>query len=323
MPKFDLITIGDATIDTFLQIEEATVNCSLQKSACQLCVNYADKIPVKNIARMVAGNAANCAVGAARLGLKTTLCSILGNDESGEWIQRKLKDEKVDRSLIQLDKKARTNLSMVLSFQKERTIFVYHAPRKYKLPKLPPAKMIYYTSVGEHHTAYNKEIVAAVKNSGARLMYNPGTYQLRAGLSAMKPILAICDTLFVNKEEAMRLVGPKDDIKNYLQALRSHGPRQVVITDGPNGSYCFEDDHFYKLGVPNTPVVERTGAGDAFAAGFIAAMFHHRPISEALCWGTMNSSSVIEQIGPQAGLLTLAGMQKFHKKTKHTCAVIL
>lgn len=318
--NFDLLTIGDTTIDTFLFIHDATVNCSLRKDACQLCVNYADKLPVEKMNRLVAGNAANNAVGSARLGLKTIISTALGDDGSGEWIYKKLRAEKVDVSRVKIDKKLDTNVSTVLSFRGERTIFVYHTPRKYFLPLLPPARFVYYTSVGAKHARLNKDVIAYARRNQARLAFNPGTYQLLSGLKALAPVIAVTEILFVNKEEATRIVGLRDDIRQYLMELRKLGAHTIVITDGPNGSFAFDGHKFYQMGVPKTKVVERTGAGDAFATGFMAARFYGKSVPEAMCWGTMNSSSVIMFVGPQAGLLTRAGLEKFHKKIKHSCA---
>ena len=43
---YDIISLGDSTLDTFVQLNEAMVNCSINKASCQFCFNYADKIPV-------------------------------------------------------------------------------------------------------------------------------------------------------------------------------------------------------------------------------------------------------------------------------------
>lgn len=320
--KFDIITIGDATIDTFLFIQDAQVNCSLKKDACQLCVNYADKLPVDRLERMVAGNAANNAVGSARLGLKTSFISQLGNDGSGQWIREKIKDEGINTKFLSVDKKLETNASTVLSFQGERTIFVYHAPRTYALPNvMPDAKFVYYTSVGEHHARLNKDIVQYVKKTGARLAFNPGTYQLRAGLELLKPVLSVCEILFVNKEEAARILGEEHaDVGGYMRALHILGPKTVVITDGSNGSYAFDGEKMFFMGIPDTKVVERTGAGDSFATGFVAARFYGKTVPQAMCWGTMNASSVVMYVGPQKGLLTKSKIESFHRRTSHVCA---
>lgn len=323
---YDLLSIGDATIDTFLFINDAHVSCSIKRENCQLCVNYADKLPVEKLVRTVAGNASNNAVGSARLGLKTALVCTVGNDGSGQWIRHELKEEGVDTKFVKLDLKSESNASTVLSFQGERTIFVYHAPRNYVLPvKLPGAKAVYYTSVGEKHEKLNRDVIAYVKKTGARLGFNPGTYQMRAGLVLMKPLLRQVDTIFINKEEAERILGHDGDIKQCMREFYALGCKVVVITDGSEGSYAFDgaSDKFYFMGTPNTPVVERTGAGDSFASAFFAARNAGKSVPDAMCEGTMNASSVIMHIGPHAGLLSASQIAKFHKKYKHTCAKVL
>lgn len=317
-----MLSIGDATIDTFLFVKDASVNCSIKKEDCQLCLNYADKIAVQKMIKKVAGNAANNAIGSVRLGFKTGFVATVGDDDAGRWILKTLKSEGVNTKYIQTDKKNETNASTVLSFEGERTILVYHAPYKYSLPKeLPESKFVYYTSVGENHARLNTDVVQYIKKTGAKLGFNPGTHQLKTGVSGLGKVLAVVDFLFVNKEEARTLVGHQTDIKAYLQELHALGPSEVVITDGSNGSFVFDGSDFYKMGIPDTKVVERTGAGDSFATAYIAARAQGKKIPDAMCWGTMNSSSVIMHVGPQEGLLTKAGIASFHKKIKHVCAV--
>jgi len=318
---YDIISIGDATLDTLLQIHDAEVNCSLHSDRCMICINYADKIPVDKLHRKVAGNAANNAVGASRLELKTAFYTILGNDGVGEYILDTLKKEGVLLDYAIHDIKKETNSSFVINFKGERTIFVYHAERAYSLPKFAATKWIYYTSLGPNHYRLNKQIVNYVKKNKIKLGYNPGTYQLRAGLNKMKEVLKNCEVIFINKEEAATIVGPQHDIRHYLLAVHKTGPKIVVVTDGKNGSYCFDGEKCWQMGILNTPIVERTGAGDAFATGFIAAMHYKKSIPEAMCWGTCNSSSVIMKYGPQDGLLSKTEMSKFHKKWMHICPV--
>src|SRR5882672_379103 len=79
----DIISIGDATLDTFIKIEEASVMCTLNKDVCVLCLSYADKIAIDRPVKVVGGNAANNAVGSARLGMKAAIYTVLGSDETG------------------------------------------------------------------------------------------------------------------------------------------------------------------------------------------------------------------------------------------------
>lgn len=320
---YDIISVGDATLDVFVSLQEASVLCNLQKDVCQLCLSYADKIPVEKVQRLIGGNAANNAVGSSRLGLKAAFYSIVGNDDTGRMILDTIRREKVSCDYVRVDKKQESNYSVVLNYKGERTILVYHIDRAYTLPKFKPTKWFYLTSMGKNHQAFHDALLAYVKKTGAQLGFNPGTHQLKRGLEKLKPLLASTAVLFVNKEEAQRLVGTIPDMKELLIATKRVGPKIVVITDGEKGSYVHDGVSFWKCGITDTPVVERTGAGDSFATAFIAALNHGKDIPEALRWGTMNSGSVILKVGPQAGLLTKAQMASWLKKYAKTRAQAL
>ena len=313
---FDLISIGDATLDTFIEIDEATVHCTLQEGACQLCFNYADKIPIKSLAQKVAGNAANVAVGASRLGMRTAFYSIVGNDTIGKDILATIRKEKVSSKYIQQEKDKKSNYSVVLNFKGERTILVYHYPRKYHLPQLSKmTKWIYLTSMAKDSQKVGLEVVSFVRANGTKLAFNPGTYQIRFGLSYLKKIFSVTEILFANKEEAQKILESNEqNVKNLMKNLAQLGISVVVITDGKNGAYAFDGNTSYFSEIFPSPMIERTGAGDSFATAFMAARFYGKSIAEALAWGTFNSASVIGKIGPQDGLLTLNEMVKKLKK---------
>jgi len=313
-PVYDMISIGDATLDVFVTLHDASVLCNLEKDVCQLCLSYADKIPVEKVQRVIGGNAANNAVGSSRLGLRSAFYSIVGNDETGEHIQQVVKQEKVSTEYVHVDKKQESNYSVVLNYKAERTILVYHINRAYKLPKFKATKWFYLTSMGKNHLDLHRALAAHVKKTGTKLGFNPGTHQLKQGLERLRPVLKVTDVLFVNKEEAKRLVGEIADMKELLMAVRHVGPQTVVITDGEKGSFAYDGNEFWKCGITDTPVIERTGAGDSFATAFLAAMNHGLGIPDAMRWGTMNSASVITKVGPQAGLLTKKQMAVWLKK---------
>lgn len=320
MPKakrkksFDMISIGDATLDLFVGIDEASVLCNLNKDVCLLCISYADKIAATSFERVIGGNAANNAVGSSRLGLKAAIYTVVGGDDTGRKVMEVMKRENVSADYLVLAKDQETNSSVVLNYKAERTILVYHVDRKYKMPKFKPTKWFYLTSMGKNHYDFHMEFVEYVKRTDSKLGFNPGTHQLKLGLEKLRPMLEASTVLFVNKEEAQRLVGQIIDMKELLTAMRHAGPKIVVITDGERGSFVFDGSKYWKCGITDTPVVERTGAGDAFGTAFLAALGHGKPIPEALRWGTMNSASVITKVGPEAGLLTKGQMQVWLRK---------
>lgn len=314
---YDIIAIGDSTVDVFLKIHEANVMCNLDTEACQLCVSYADKIPVDTMKRMDAvGNAANHAVGVSRLGFKAAIVTIIGSDDSGRAIMKKLKEEKVSTEYVTVDKKQGTNYSTVLNYRDERTILVYHEHRDYAWKNIGKAKWIYFTSMGEGSESLHPELLRYIEKTGAKLAVNPGSHQLRSDGKVLGALLAKADVIFVNKEEAKRILHDeeKNHIGELLEHLRALGPKIAVITDGQKGSYAYDGTAKYYLGIFDTPVVERTGCGDAFGSGFTAALARGYTVTEAMRWGNINASGVIQYIGAQEGLHRKADLEKILKE---------
>ncbi len=307
----DIISIGDATLDKFVKLKDASVLCTLEKENCMLCLSFADKIPIIRLDEKVAGNALNNAVGSSRLGLKASLYTVLGNDDTARKVMEKMDKEKVSKKLVVIQKGSESNYSVVLNYKGERTILVYHHPRQYMLPKIDHPKWIYYTSVWARGAAkLNRQLVFYIKNKRNFLAFNPGTHQIKEGLRAMGALLKVTDVLFVNKEEGQAMVGDHKNMKTLMRALKAHTPGRIVITDGSHGSYTYDGEKCYFLPIFKANKVETTGAGDAYATGFIAALFHGKKAREAMRWGSANSASVIEKIGPIDGLLDIFGMKK-------------
>lgn len=314
---YDMISIGDATIDTFIKIKDAHVSCNVNKEKCELHVSYGDKIPVESVEHQVAGNAANNAVGSSRLGMKTALYLNVGADDAGFRIKKKMVEEKVDPVYIKVNEGMESNYSVVLNFQGERTIFVYHQQWDYQLPKMDKSKWVYYTSASASFSKGNlsTDLARYVTENGVKLGYNPGTYQMKEGIKKFPEILSATEVFFVNVEEAKRILEISEEtelqIKDLLKKTRDDlGLKIVVITDGREGSYAFDGTDFWKLSEFPGERVEATGAGDAFATATCAALFHEKSLSEAMVWGSINGASVVGQIGPQKGLLTLEEIEK-------------
>lgn len=96
-----------------------------------------------------------------------------------------------------------------------------------------------------------------------------------------------------------------------MESLRKLGPKIVVITDGQNGSFAINDrSELFSQPIIPTTIVEKTGAGDAYASGFLAAIIHNLPISIAMKWGTLNACGTMTAIGAQNGLLSKEEMEK-------------
>ncbi|MBI3255675.1 MAG: carbohydrate kinase family protein [Candidatus Andersenbacteria bacterium] len=304
---FDVIAIGDTTQDIFLQMSDASLQCDLDGNNCKICFDFADKIAVEKKTDVPAvGNAANHAIGIARMGLKAGLFAVVGEDAQGKRTKEVLEENKVDTEYLAFDKAHGTNLSIVINYRSERTIFVYHEPRDYKLPEFAPAKWVYLTSAsGDGVDGLHAQTLAYLqKNPAVGLAFNPGTHQMHLGKEKLKPLLARTNILFLNREECQRVLEVKtSDIKELTQAFHKLGVKTMVITDGPKGAYASDGKQIWFLDIFEGPVVERTGTGDAFGSGFLAAIVKGKDIPTAMLWGNANSTSVVQYIGAREGLL--------------------
>ncbi|MGA2910541.1 MAG: carbohydrate kinase family protein [Candidatus Microgenomates bacterium] len=321
--KPDLLSIGDATIDTFMTPIESETMCKLDTKECLICFSYGDKIPVKNLEFSVGGNAGNNAVGVKRLGVNSAIVLTLGDDNIGNMIVDKLKAEGVDLTYVIQQPSTTTNYSTVINYSGERTIFVYHAPRSYEFPvALPVTPWVYLTSMGESFRPfYNHMTEWLKKNPTVKMAFNPGSWQLRDGYESIKDVMGLTYMIYVNREEAEKLTNfgkSEGKDREILISLSKLGPKISVITDGGAGAMAYDsiNGKFMKVGILPVDAYERTGAGDAFGSASLSALIHGKTLDEALLWGTVNSASVIGYTGPQKGLLKIEEMPEWLERCK-------
>ncbi len=329
MADFDLLSIGDASIDTFMTPLESETLCRLDSKECFIAFSFGDKIPVKNLEFSVGGNAANNSVGAKRLGINVAIVLTLGQDPIGGMIIERLKNEGVDPTYIIQQPGTTSNYSTIINYSGERTIFVYHAPRSYEFPvKLPAAPWVYLTSMGESFRPFYNHLTDWLKtNPTIKLAFNPGSWQLRSEYKDIESVMNLSHAVFVNREEAEKLTRFGESTgrdRDLLIAVQKLGPKICVITDGANGALAYDsiNGKFYKSGVMPVDAYERTGAGDAFGSGFLSALIHGKNIDEALLWGTCNSSSVIGYTGSQKGLLKEVEMSVWLDRAKSSGVIV-
>lgn len=306
-----LLTIGDATLDTFMMIDKDASQCSLNEEGDKLQLNYGEKICVEQSEQSVGGNAANVAIGVKKLGISTAIYTELGADITGRSIKHELAHCGVDTTTLRMLDGKQSRFSLVLNYLAERSILSFHAQRAYHFPELeqlPP--YLYYTSLGKSFEGIQEKIIQLKTNHPeTKLIVNPGSYQLGPGFDIFKKILPHTDILFVNKEEAFQLADVNTTITDAAKVLASKGITIVIITNSTEGSYCFHDEQLYHLPIFSSEAIAKTGAGDAYASGFLAAHILGNDIPTAMRWGTMNADQVVKHIGAHNGLCSLEQLQ--------------
>ena len=127
-------------------------------------------------------------------------------------------------------------------------------------------------------------------------------------------MLKITDILILNKEEAQMLTKKKINLLGSLYKLINKNGI-AVITDKNKMITCYDGHNIYYLKPNKVKVVERTGAGDAFAAGFVAGQIVGKGIKESLKLGLIESENVIKYMGAKNNLLNFK-LKKKHDKNK-------
>jgi len=317
MQPIDFFAIGDIVTEPFIRLKDANVHCKINNEECEICMRWGDKIPYESFTVCAAvGNSSNAAVAAARLGLNASLRAYLGKDRYGEDSLGVLKNEGVDTSYVVIDPVRPSNYHYVLWYADNRTILVKHEEYDYTVPELPAApKWIYLSSLAANSLPYHQAMIEWLKKyPESKLAFQPGTFQMKLGVEALKSIYERSDLFICNKEEAERILNKPagSDMKELLLAVQALGPKIVVITDDKRGCYAIDQSgkaiHVPRYPDPRPPF-EITGAGDALASGTAAALALEKPLEEALRWGSANASAVIQEIGAQKGLLTRAQIE--------------
>ncbi len=317
--KIDFIGIGDLVTDAFIELDSAWVETDNPEGKKELCMKFGDKLPFKDVTVVSGcGNSANASVAAYRLGLSSGLISHVGDDTFGKEQILSLKKEGVSTKYISVHSNLKSNYHYVLRLGAERTILVKHTEFPYSLPKISSPKAIYLSSLSKNSLSFHTEITKYLKeNPTVKLIFQPGTFQIKLGYEALKELYEHTYLFFCNKEEAQQILNiQEEDIKILLQKIKDLGPQIPIITDGPRGAYTLYEGKF--LFVPPYPdpkePVDRTGAGDSFASTISSALILGKTIEEALLWGPINSMSVVQYIGAQKGLLTQKEIEQYIKQ---------
>ncbi|HEX6257843.1 MAG TPA: carbohydrate kinase family protein [Candidatus Saccharimonadales bacterium] len=300
-----MVAVGTATQDVFL-VGGEVFKPKHEGNAEYAHIPMGEKLVMDDVVFTSGGNAMNAAVTFARQGLNSEFIGFVGNDPAGLALASELDNEGVNtRSLHQEDHFKTSYSSILLAPTGERTILRFYGSTRnlqakdYDLSALEGAAWVYLSSVGSMELL-ERCVTEATKHK-VQIAFNPGTAELKSPEKILA-LLEDIDVLLMNKEEVQKLVQGKT-----LDELVRHAHRlvpTVVISDGPRGAIATDGETVVKAGMyEDVPVVDRTGAGDAFGSGFVSYWAKGAPLHEAVLFASANSTSVVRQIGAKAGIL--------------------
>jgi len=312
---FDVVTIGGAVQDLFF------ISPDYQVSDDKLTFTWGEKFVVDDLVQDVGGGACNSAVGFARLGLNTALWARVADDPAGDFVLRRLKDEKISLDFVELIEGGTTSLSTIFVDETgERSIVMYRAgndeldPKKVDFEKIFETKWLFVAELTGNPTPLIEFVAKEAQETKVKFALVPGLGQLEHGVGPLKEILKRTEVLIFNDYEAGKLLDrgentryPEKEIEKMLEELSSFGVKIAVITKDVEGVQAFDGQYFYTHPAPEIEKrVDTTGAGDAFASGFIGALTKGQNVEEALALGTESAGRVIQEFGAQKGLLRIS-----------------
>lgn len=317
---FDVLSIGDIVTDDFIDLQNDKAWSYVDEHGKKvLAMEFGTKLPFDHHEVVPAvGNASNAAVAFARLGLRGGFVTNIGGDQQGRDMVAVLEREKIDHRFVRVNPGKKSNYHYVLRLGAERTILIKHEEYDYHWPSMKPTEIprwVYFSSISKQAIPYHDEVADWLEaHPEVKLAFQPGTFQMEAGAERLKRIYQRSEVLILNREEAVIVGGGNhEDVYDLINKLHELGPKIVVVTDGPDGAYASDGQNRFKMPLYPDPAepVDRTGAGDAFASTFVSALAKGNTIEGALQWAPINSMSVVQKVGAQAGLLTEAQISDY------------
>ncbi len=319
-----VLAVGDVVSDDFIELDRDYAELYTdEKGVKRVSFEFGAKIPYAGAETIEAVECSpNAAVSMARLGLESSLMAWLGDDGPGRNIVKYLKAQGVGTDELVVEQAKKTNYHYVLRLGTDRTKLQHFEDYSYewKDPQRRP-DWLYLGVLGEKTWPLHEGILQYLRdNPDIKLAFQPGMYHLMWGAEKMKDFYARSEVVVMNREEAVTVTGgDHDDIHGLMDKLHELGPKIVAVTDGPKGAYASDGQDRLKMPLyPDpAPPVDRTGAGDAFASTFVAALAGGRDLESALLWAPINSMAVCQKLGAQAGLLTEKEFEGWLHKAPH------
>lgn len=300
-----IVTIGKAAQDVFLRSTSAFKQFE-HKGVKYEQLPVGQKLDLDEVIFATGGNVTNAAVTFARQGLHSKYAWCLGEDASSETILHSLDKEGVDTSHVHQSDRFSASYSTILMLEGgERTILNYKGSMpnaedsELDLSVIDDGDWMYVSSLGDMELL--EKIISRAAEHGVKVMLNPAGVELK-NPDKLKALLDDVEILAVNKEEAQMIVHG-ESCEELVRHLHNYCDT-VVVSDGPKGVVATDGKSIIEAGMyEDVPVIDRTGAGDAFGSGFLSQYAQGISLKESIIFASANSTSVVQKIGAKEGIL--------------------
>lgn len=332
----DIVTIGSATMDVFVECDDANIVsvCKKDRKSEYMSYPYGSKVEITDFASQVGGGGVNTATNFANLGFSTSAIFKVGDDIYSQGLFEFFKDKNIALDSVIQDKDDSTGFSIILtSFEGDRTVLAHRGANSHikkseiNFDEIKNAKLLYIAPLNGDSNKVLDDIVKFAKDNDTFVCFNAGTTGIKKGFNYLKKILDSAQIVVLNKEEASMATGiqlrsdTKDvkysnqlihpDLKEMFSKLKVSEYQVIVITDGKYGAFAFNGKEYFYCPCFDGPVTSTLGAGDAFASTFCAALSKFQgDIAKSLVAASINSAGVVSEFGATKGLLSFGEIMK-------------
>jgi len=290
----DCLGLGIIPLDFLVQIPRFPEPGG-KVDADSLCVQGGGPIP-------------NCMVGLRRLGLKTAVVAVVGDDMAGKISIEELRRERIDTRHIIVKKQPSATAYGFIEPEGRRTIALHRkigiAARDLKLDTYPIPRLVHLDGRDIEATV---KLARWAKKVGAVVSFDIGSVR-----NDVTSVLPLVDHLVVADAWAFPFTGARS-IRKALQRLHEITGGTVVITEGTRGASALERAVFDECKAYKVHAVDTTGAGDAFHVGYIYALLKGMDMPSRLRYGSATAALKCTRPGARGGMPTLSRLNRFLK----------
>jgi ribokinase len=294
MNRFDVIGFGALNVDKLFKVNR------LAKAE--------EESFIESYVEACGGSAANTIVGLARLGRKVGLIGKVGCDREGDLLLAVFCEEGVDTNGVIRAKHGKSGSVMGFVDQKgARALYIDAGVNdtitldEVNVEYASQAHFLHLTSfVGEKSFQAQTKLLETLPNT-VKVSFDPGALYARRGLDQLEPIIKKSYVLMPNAVELELLTGKTDYCKG-ADFLVGKGAKIVAVKLGGDGCYVTDGHERHLVKAIKVKVVDTTGAGDAFCAGFLYGLLNDKSLNECGGLGNFVASRCIMKMGARAGL---------------------
>ncbi len=298
----DLISVGTISIDLSFRGKSLT----LDNQRFQLAVG--GKYVVDELYEGVGGGGANVAIGLRQYGLEVATLGLIGENSFKEIILQRLQDAGVKTHLCQFTKNYLNISSILLTPTGERSIIHYEPPHEdlfkgfSNFQDILTAEAIYLGNLPDIPLSKRIELLGYAKQNGLLTFLNLGVKDVRKDKKEFTPLLSFADVIIVNGHEFADMVKKNYGQLDFKTDITASEPlfkdKILIVTEGEKGSYGYvKGEVHYQEAIKPEKILDTTGAGDGYTAGFIAQYLRSKDIPKSMRQGAEHASKVLEKVG--------------------------